>query len=128
MDIGSLVTVSDHEAGAEYNVRSPVDGKLTDVFITIKGADSLEWRKQKRGQTNKIIESRSSSKKAQELDYDSMDVDALVAVTVAWRGIIKDGEEWPCTAENVRFLYEGSPRIVSQLLTFISDSANFTKG
>ena len=126
MDIGTLVTVTDHEAGAEYRLRSPVDGKPTDVYITIKGADSLEWRKQKRIQTNTIVKAREQKKG--DIDYDALDVDALVAVTTSWRGIAKDGAEWPCTPENVRYLYENSPRIVAQLLGFISDSANFTKG
>lgn len=128
MDIGSLMTVEDHNDGAEYNVLSPRDGKKTDVFIKIKGPDSVEWRKQKRLQTNAIIASRGAKDAKTEIDYDAMDIDALVAVTVSWRGIVKDGKEWPCTKANARKLYEQSPRIVSQLLTFVSDTVNFTNG
>lgn len=127
MEFNSLATAISHEAGAEVNILSPVDGKPTDVFITIQGADSKEWRKQKKKQTSLIIAAKANDK-MQDLDYDAMDVDALVAVTLGWRGIVKDGEEFKFTKANAKELYNQAPAVVEQLISFLGDSANFTKG
>ncbi len=127
MELTSLTTVDKHEAGAEYNVLCPVSNKPTDVFIKIKGADSKEWRKAKKNQTADILNAKSQGKE-KELDFDSMDVDALVSITIGWKGITQDGEEYKYNKTNARKLYENSPNIVNQLIGFIAKQENFTKG
>lgn len=127
MDVTSLMTADSHDAGAECNIFSPVDGKATDVYILIAGVDSAVWRKQKRKQTAEIMQA-ARAKKDSELDYDRMDIDALVEATLGWRGIVKDGEAWEFSKERALELYSKSPGIVSQLLDFIADKRNFTKG
>lgn len=127
MELGQLETVGKHEAGAEYNVLSPVDGSATDVFINIMGPDSKAWRTAKKKQTAEIIAARAANK-ADSLDFDRMDIDSLCAVTIGWRGIVKDGEEYKASKKNIRSLYENSPSIVAQLLGFMGDASNFTKG
>lgn len=127
MEFDKLATTASHEAGAEVNILSPVDGSKTDVFIKIQGADSKAWRKEKKRQTSKIIAAKAEGK-LEELDFDAMDVDALVAITMDWKGITKGGKKFDCTPENARALYEQSPSIVEQLLRFLGDTANFTQG
>jgi len=127
MEFDNLATSVAHEAGAEVNILSPVDGKPTDVFITIMGADSKEWRKQKKKQTTAIISAKSQDK-LDELDYDAMDVEALVAITIGWKGIVQKGKEYKFNKSNAKKLYENAPSVVSQLLDFVSHNANFTKG
>lgn len=127
MELSNLLTVDDHEAGAECNIVSPVDGKPTDVFILLAGADSAIWRKQKRKQTSEIMAS-ARSKTPVDLDYDQMDIAALVEATLGWRGIVSGGEPYEFSKENALALYTGSPGIVNQLLDFIADKRNFTKG
>jgi len=127
MEFDKLATTASHEAGAEVNILSPVDGSKTDVFIKIQGADSKAWRKEKKRQTSKIIAAKAEGK-LEELDFDAMDVDALVAITMDWKGITKGGKKFDCTPENARALYEQSPPIVEQLLRFLGDTANFTQG
>lgn len=127
MEFDKLATTASHEAGAEVNILSPVDGSPTDVFIKIKGADSKAWRVQRKRQTSAIVQAKSEGK-LEEIDYDALDVDALVAITIDWRNLTKGGKKYECTPENARALYEQSPSIVSQLLTFLGESANFTKG
>ena len=39
-----------------------------------------------------------------------------------------DGEDYEFSKANAKHLYENSPSVVSQLLAFLSDGANFTKG
>lgn len=127
MDISSLMTADSHAAGAECNIYSPVDGKMTDVYILIAGADSPIWRKQKRKQTAEIMQA-AREKKDGELDYDAMDVAALVEATLGWRGIVSDGKPWEFSKANALELYSKSPGIVSQLLDFVANKRNFTKG
>ena len=127
MDIKRLATAEAHSEGAECNILDPITNKQTDVFITVKGADSAEWREQKKKQTNAVLDARSAGKDA-DIDFDAMDVAALAAVTISWRGIDSDGEEYPCNKKNARRLYENAPSVVSQLLAFLSNGANFIKG
>jgi hypothetical protein len=127
MEFEKLATTANHEAGAEVNILSPVDGSPTDVFIWIKGADSKAWRKEKKRQTSKMIAAKAEGK-IEDLDFDQMDIDALVAVTIGWKGITKDGKVYKFSEENAKELYEQSPSIVEQLLKFLGDSGNFTVG
>ena len=127
MEFEKLATAASHEAGAEVNILSPVDGSPTDVFIKIKGADSKAWRQQRKRQTSAIVQAKSEGK-LEELDYETLDVEALVAITIDWRNLTKGGKPYKCTKANAKALYEQSPSIVQQLLTFLADSGNFTKG
>ena len=126
MEFDKLATAASHEAGAEVNILSPVDGSPTDVFITIKGGDSKAWRTQRKRQTNASIQAKSEDK-LEDLDYEALDVEALVAITIDWRNLTKNGKPYKCTKANAKALYEQSPSIVNQLLTFLVDSGNFTK-
>lgn len=128
MELGSLQTASIHEEGAEVNILSPVDGTPTDVFIKIMGADSKPWRDAKKKQASKINEHLRNGGKYEELDYDSMDAEALASVTLEWKGITKDGKAYKCTLDNALALYADSPAVSSQLLAFISDRENFISG
>jgi len=127
MEFDKLATTANHEAGAEVNILSPVDGSKTDVFIWIKGADSKAWRREKKRQTSKMIAAKAEGK-IEDLDFDQMDIDALVAVTIGWKGITKGGKVYKFSEENAKELYEQSPSIVEQLLKFLGDSGNFTVG
>ena len=127
MEFDKLATTASHEAGAEVNILSPVDGSPTDVFITIKGADSKAWRVQRKRQTNAIIQAKAEDR-LEQMDYEALDVEALVAITIDWRNLTKNGKPYKCTKANAKALYEQSPSIVNQLLTFLADSGNFTKG
>ena len=127
MELGSLKTTEIHEVGSECNIKDPATGEPTDFFITVMGADSKVWRSHKKAQTAAIIKARQEDK-TEQLDYDKMDVDALVDVTIDWRGLVDNGKEVKCSAKAAKELYESAPRVVSQLLTYIGNNANFTKG
>ena len=127
MDISSLMTADSHAAGAECRIYSPVEGKATDVYILIAGPDSPIWRKQKRKQTSEIMQA-AREKKDGELDYDAMDISALVEVTIGWRGMDSDGKPFEFSKDRAFQLYSKSPGVVSQLLDFVANKRNFTKG
>jgi hypothetical protein len=127
MELSNLMTADDHEAGAECNILSPVDGKPTDVYILLAGVDSTVWRKQKRKQTAEII-TAVRSKTPVDTDYDAMDIEAVTEATLGWRGIVSGGKPYEFTKENAKALYSKSPSIVNQLLEFIAEKQNFIKG
>jgi len=127
MEFDSLATATIHEAGAEVNILSPVDGSPTDFFITIQGTDSKEWRRQKKMQATRIIEAKASDS-LDSLDYDLMDAESLAAITLGWRGIANKGKEYKFTKANAIELYKNAPNVVEQLLKFISKNENFMKG
>ena len=127
MDFAQLATAQAHAEGAECNIKNPLNGEPTDVFITIMGSDSREWRAAKKNQTSQILKAKSQGKE-ESLDFDRMDVDALLSVTIDWRGIIKDGEEFEFNKKNARELYQDAPGVVSQLLEFLGNGENFIGG
>ena len=88
MDFKQLATAESHGEGAECNILDPITNQPTDVFITIMGADSAAWRAQKKKQTNAVIAARASGKQS-DIDFDKMDVEALVAATIScrWAGL-----------------------------------------
>lgn len=127
MDFNDLATAQSHGNGAEINILSPVDGKPTDVYITIMGIDSKEWRAAKKAQTSQIITARADGK-MEDLDYDRMDAEALAKITLGWKGIAKEGKEYKFSYENALSLYLDAPAVVSQLIEFVSNRENFIKG
>lgn len=127
MEFNSLATAVSHEAGAEVNILSPVDGSPTDFFITIQGADSKAWRRQKKIQATRIIEAKASDS-LESLDYDLMDAESLAEVTLGWRGLNKNGKEHKFTKKNAVELYRNAPNLVEQLLKFITKHEVFTNG
>ena len=127
MDFTELATAQAHAQGAECNIKNPLTGEPTDVYILIMGADSREWRAAKKSQTSQILRAKSQGNE-DSLDFDKMDVDALVSVTLDWRGIAKDGEDYPFDKKNARALYQDAPSVVSQLLEFLGNGENFING
>ena len=62
-----------------------------------------------------------------DIDFDAMDIDALVDVTLGWRGLADNGKEVKFTAKKAKQLYEQAPDVVKQLLSFVSNNENFTQ-
>lgn len=127
MDIEQLYTRDDHEEGAEVQIRNPLDGTLTDIYIKVLGPDSREWRKAVKSDLRKAWGKAKGGELTDE-DLLQSDIDKLVAVTVGWRGMKQNGEDMPFSKEAIRTLYERSPRILDQVDMFMADSRNFTKG
>jgi len=127
MELANLKTAETHDEGADITILSPIDGKPTDVIIRIKGMDSKTWREAKKNQTQKIIDARADNK-MDALDYDLMDAEALADATISWSNITKDGKEYQFNRQNAVNLYANSPDVKDQLLSFLSDRANFTNG
>ncbi len=128
MDIKELMTAESHDVGAECNIKHPTTGKPTDIFITVMGPDSKEFRKQKSRLNRLYIE---ASIKKETVDTDAvlvMSRSMLANVTTGWRGVTDGGEDVPFSVEKCEELYAGSPFVYDQIDSFIGTYANFIKG
>tara|TARA_B110000908_G_C10091933_1_gene374431 strand:- start:221 stop:574 length:354 start_codon:yes stop_codon:yes gene_type:complete len=117
MDIKQLYTADAHEEGAEIRILSPLDGKETDFYITVKGIDSKSYREAVRAYHRKLINKE-----------DGGEIDLLVAVTKDWRGLESKSKDVKFTDKLARDLYVNSPNIASQVDTFVAERRNFIKG
>lgn len=127
MELKDLQTADLHDEGADLRIRSPRDGKPTDLVIRIRGMDSKAWREQQRKNMQKLIEAKAAGK-ISEVDTFAMDVEMAVAVTIGWEGLQKEGKPYPFNPKNARALYSKSPPLVDQVQEFIAKRENFTGG
>ena len=117
MDINTLYTVDAHEEGAEIRIVSPLDGKETDFYIIIQGVDSKAYRTAVRAYHRKLI-----------AEEEGGEIDLIVAITKAWRGLSKGKQEIPFSPEAAKDLYANAPSVASQINIFVADRTNFIKG
>jgi len=132
MEFNKLATAKHHDNGAECNILDPVSDEPTDFFIKICGADSKVWRKEKKMQTRKLLSVRSQSTdedfdyEVAGIDFEAMDIVALINATIDWRGLVNNGKEVKYSKEMAHELYDNSPSIVRQLIEFLGNGENFT--
>lgn len=115
------------EEGRWLTLRDPESGKDLPVRIRLKGADSQAWRDTHLEQRRRRLDEMEKSGRARidPAQADAEDIERLVAVTVQWEGIDRNGAEWPCTPANVRELYVGWPEFRAQVVAFLATRANF---
>lgn len=121
-EITRLYTVDTSEVGAEMEIVDPVTGKGTGAFLHLAGVDSHTYRKAQSKAANKRLQRRGKVT-VDDLDQEAQQV--LCACTLGWRGLQFEGEEWPCTPENIRTLFAASPEVRQQAEAFINDRTNF---
>ena len=119
MKLKDIYTVDDHEQGAEINVKDG-SGKLTDLWIRVRGVDSVKYRKQIKIQKNLYREALMASKSA-DVDEDVYVVKALVECVIGWRGTDEKYSKKLCGE-----LLTKAPFVREQIDEFISVRANFT--
>jgi len=113
---------------ADINITLP-DGTETDIVITVASQDSEQYRKKTLESRNKRMKDLQRGKKSQ-LTAEQLDeggVDLLVACTIGWQNVEKDGKPLEFNDENVRSLYADFPWIKDQVDEAIADRANFMK-
>ena len=122
MDINDFYTADEHEKGREVAISNPSTGEPSDVVFIVRGPYSKTFRKA-------ILASNRSSLETD--DTDSM-TELLVAVTIGWKGLKegkgKESKDVPFSPETARKIYDQSPDVATQIMTFVSQRQNFTKG
>lgn len=125
MDISALNTVEPCQKGAEMEIIDPKTGNPTGAFITVAGVDSYTYQK-----ANDSVEETFMAKGMLATSPDErrdLTLQVLAKCTLSWRGLEKDGEEWPCTYDNAMTLYRSSPPVRAQVDAFISNRKNFLR-
>ncbi len=93
-------------------------GKKVDIFITLAGVDSKQWR------TAQIELRRALMAGADSLEATA---DAMSKCSISWRGPESNGEPLEFSKESVRNLYISAPYIIDQADEYLSNRVNFTK-
>ena len=123
MDIKSLYTLEAHSRGSEMNIISPRDGKPTDCFLTVLGADSIAWREARLDFDREVI-NLGDDKKAKSLLIATTQADAVIG----WRGVDNEGKPLDFDRAFLIDLLVESPSIGDQVERFKDTRSNFTKG
>jgi|TARA_R110000751_G_scaffold41267_1_gene96962 hypothetical protein len=127
MDIKELYTVDSHEAGSELRLTSPLDGAITDCYLTIVGIDSAVWREAEikgKRQVLELFKTGDSDEKA----HGSIVAETLSSAVIAWRGFENEGKSLKFDRAFLKDLIVNSPSIGDQIDHFIADRVNFIKG
>ena len=94
---------------AEVELIHPLEGP-TGVFITLASRDHPDVRAVASGIADKRLAmlSRRGGKAPKFEDMEAESLQVLLASVQGWRGIVVEGEPWPCTPENIRTLLGGN--------------------
>jgi hypothetical protein len=131
-DLGSLDTIEACNKAAEVEIKHPVNGSSTGVFISVLGRDSDTYRGIVRNLANETLAKRAQGK-AIDTNMDKMDdknIEALVAVTTGWRTgdepvVVVKGEKLDYSAANARKLYSGLLFVRDQVQEAVDNLENF---
>ena len=106
----------------------PETGALLGAEITLAGANHPR-RKACEFNRNRTLRAKIAKKGRLELtdpqDDADYDIDHLVACTLGWTGIARDGKQIDCNPAETRIIYEATAWIRDQANAFLGDSANF---
>jgi len=126
MELGKLDTKTASNAGAEVQITDAA-GQLTDIFITVVGIDSDEFRKaEKEMQNRRLKHAQRGGKKSitAEILEDEM-IERLARCTTGWRGLTDNGKEVVFSYDKAKELYTDLPLLRDQVEEFIGDRENF---
>lgn len=127
MELNQLKTAPVHDAGAELLIKDQY-GKDTEFFVTIRGQDSKAFRMADKRRHFELLEAKQKGREIKEFDLDQMDIELIADCVVSWRGLVDGGKDVECSRENVIDLFQSAPYMINQVLEFIANRANFTKG
>jgi hypothetical protein len=131
-DLGSIDTIEACNKAAEIEIKHPVTGAPTGVFISVLGKDSDAYRSIIRGMADESLKRQAMNKSADtSLDkLESRNIEALVAVTTGWRTndeptVTVNGTKLDFTAANVRKVYTTLLPVREQVTEAINSLENF---
>lgn len=124
IDLSSLNATEYADKGAKMQVVHPVTGEpIEGMSITLLGKDSTVYNQ-------RIAAAKRKAAKAKKYGIEDAEDDALsnrIACTVAWEGMVFNGEPLECIPDNVRKIYadDGFRWLVDQVDAFQRDRSNF---
>jgi hypothetical protein len=134
-DLGSIDTIEACNKAAEIEIKHPVTGAPTGVFISVLGKDSDAYRSIVRGMADETLKRQAMGKNdsATLEKLEQKNIEALVAVTTGWRTgdeafVVVKGEQLPFTSANARRVYSELLPVRDQVAEAINNLENFMRG
>lgn len=133
MDLATFNTAG-AESGSVMTVRNPITDAVLEspdgqpITITLAGSDSERFRKVQRANQNRRLKmqaTRRGTLTSEEIEAEA--IETLAACTIAWRGVVIEGEALECSAANARKAYKLLPWLREQVDAFVGDRSNFLK-
>lgn len=142
-DLSGLDTIEACNKPVEIEIKHPVSGVGTGVFVSIVGKDGDAYRSRVRGMADDSLRRSAMGKNASDTSIDKLEqknIDALVAATTGWRtqapaligekpesdpAVMMKGERLEFNAANARKVYSEILPIREQVSEAINDLGNF---
>ena len=131
-DLGSLDTIEACNKPAEIQIKHPVTGAPTGVFIRVLGKDSDTYRSIVRGMADETLKRQAMNKPSDDSleKLERKNIEALVAVTTGWRTdkdptVTLNGDKLDFNAANVRKVYSALLPVREQVTEAINNLENF---
>lgn len=119
-------------ATAELAVIDPATMEPSDLVITLRSADSKEYRVQAQRNADDEITRQANAKTQEErlrtaAASRAQETRLLASCVVGWKGLVIKGQELPANPENIAFVLETYEFIRAQVETFVYGRRNFIK-
>lgn len=106
------------EAGVSIQLKNPITNELLDSFISIKGADSADYK-------NAMIAAARSRSGADTPDHDLEGAKMLALITTGWKGLNLGDDEIEFSIEEAEKLYLRFGWISDQVFIAVNDRKLF---
>lgn len=138
LDLASLNTTNACNKGAEVQLKNPFDNTPLEMYITVLGSDSTEFKAFTRERTNiRLKKDALAQKRGKDAEIrtvegiESENIDLLVTCMVGWRGIVLDAkvskDDLPFNVPNAIKVLKENSWIYSQINDAVGDIGLFVK-
>jgi hypothetical protein len=123
------------EDGAVLELKDPAGEPIlkddgSPVTITLAGTESKKWKKARNAVGDRYLKNANPRNSSPVRTMDEALSDQafqLASVTLAWDGVIVDGQELPCTHDNAKKIYLQYDWVREQVDLFVGERRNFWK-
>ena len=127
MDVFKLNTKQAANEGVEVAIFHPATRADTGIVFKLAGIDSDVYQKASREAQRRRLQvlARGGQMKLTPEELEAESLALLVSCVLGWDGVESEGAALPCTAENVKKVFEACPWIKDQVDAAIGDRALF---
>lgn len=113
-------SVTNAEAGVEFELPDPITGVGSGAFVTVLGADSKVYQ----AAVKEILQRNRAKGTAGMSEEDSIEV--IARCVTGWRGIEDDhGKPLAFSQEKAKEIMRGYPVILARVSEFVTNRAGF---
>lgn len=122
-----IATIVEHDANTLQLVH-PQTGASLDASIELAGPGHPKRKKVEMARQRQLrarVAKRGRFELTDPTEDEEYELDRLVACTLGWQGVCRDGNPIPCTPEEARALYESAAWLRRQVLAYLDDALSF---